>query len=332
MSLYYPKSRDEWLALRHKYVSSTEVSALFGVSRYLTAFELALVKQDKVPSSFEASERSEWGLYLQLPVAKKFADDYGIKVRALNAYAVHEDAGMGASFDYEIVGVKDGEAPKGDVLRDMWKTNGPGVLEIKTVDYLIFRDQWHEDKDGNYEAPAGIEIQVQQELHCIERKWAVIGVLVAGNQGHVLIRDYDADVGKALEAKCRAFWRDLKAGKLPPPTLPEDADIMRKIYAYAEPGKLLDAQDDKEIHSLCAEYADAQQLAKGAEDRKKTVQAKLLEKIGTAEKVLVDGFTISAGMVAPAWVERYERAGYRNLRVYTKKAEKVPKSIKEEAA
>ena len=330
--LHHPKSREDWLALRHKYVSSTEVSALFGACPYLTAYELALIKSDKVASSFEASERSEWGLYLQLPVAKKFADDYGISVRALNAYAVNEDAGMGASFDYEIVGIKEGTPPKGTVLQDMYKANGPGILEIKTVDYLIFRDQWHEDDEGNFEAPAHIEIQVQQELHCIGRSWGVLGVLVAGNQGHILIRDRDEAVGLSLESKCREFWRNLKAGKLPPPMLPEDAGIMRKIYAYAEPGKLLDAQDDKEITDLCRQYADAAQLAKGAEEQKKTAQAKLLERIGTAEKVLVDGFTISAGMVAPTWIERYERAGYRNLRVYTKKAETAPKAKKEKAA
>ena len=322
MSLHHPKTREEWLALRHKYVSSTEVAALFGASRYITAYELALTKSDKIPSQFEASERSEWGQYLQLPVAKKFADDYGISVRALNAYAVIEESGMGASFDYEIIGIKEGTPHKGPVLQDMYKANGPGILEIKTVDYLVFRDQWHEDDEGNFEAPAHIEIQVQQELHTIARSWGVLGVLVAGNQGHILIRDRDEEVGKSLEAKCREFWRDLRAGKLPPVTLPEDAGIMRKIYAYAEPGKLLDAQDDPVIRDLCAQYADAAQLAKGAEEVQKTVQAKLLERIGTAEKVLVDGFTISAGMVAPAWIERYERAGYRNLRIYTKKATK----------
>jgi hypothetical protein len=41
--------------------------------------------------------------------------------------------------------------------------------------------------------------------------------------------------------------------------------------------------------------------------------------LGDAEKVLFDDLTVSAGMVAPAKIEAYERAGYRNLRVYPKK-------------
>jgi putative phage-type endonuclease len=321
MTIYNPKSRDEWLALRHKYVSSTEISALFGMSPYMTAFELAHHKQSPVAADYEKNERMEWGLYLEKPIAQKFADDYGVSVRKLNAYAVDEAAGLGASFDYEIVGVKP-EAPKGTVLQQMYENNGPGVLEIKNVDYLIWRDQWPE-VDGLQEAPAHIELQVQQELHCIDRKWAAIAVLVAGNSGHVLIRDRDPAVGKSIAAKAAAFWRDLRGGKLPPVTLPEDAEIIRKIYSYAEPNKVMDATDNDEIRRLCNEYLDASLLAKGAEQRKDTVKAKLLQMIGDSERVLVDGYNFSAGVVADTVIPSYTRSGYRNLRITAKKAQPI---------
>jgi len=315
--IIHPGSREEWLKLRHSCVSSTEVPALFGMSPYITAFELAIGKEQPEPTELELGERAEWGLYMERPIAQKFADDYGVKVRKLDSYAVKQEVGIGASFDFEIVGLKD-TAPAGPVLQGLYTNLGAGVMEIKTVDFLIWRDQWP-DRDGMQEAPAHIELQVQAQLHCLDRKWAAICVLVGGNTGKLLIRERDEDVGKAIEAKVSAFWRDLRQGKRPPISLPDDAEIIRKIYSYAEPGKVLDAQADAEMRAICLEYENARLAATDAENKRKSAQAKLLQKIGDAEKVLVEGYTISAGMIAPTWIERYERKGYRNIRVTAKK-------------
>ena len=108
--IHYPKTREEWLALRHKYVSSTESAGLKGLSPYITAFELFHDKAQKEPTSFESSERMEWGTRLEETIAKGIAEKYGIKVRKLNAYVSRDGTGMGSSFDFEIVGVKIGRA------------------------------------------------------------------------------------------------------------------------------------------------------------------------------------------------------------------------------
>ena len=42
--LIFPKSREEWLDIRKSHISSTESAALFGLSKYATAFELAVQK------------------------------------------------------------------------------------------------------------------------------------------------------------------------------------------------------------------------------------------------------------------------------------------------
>lgn len=328
----YPKTRDEWLALRHKHISSTEVAALFGLSPYLTAYELAVVKKqpshDNEFNLFEASERTEWGLVQQRAIAGRIAQKFGIKCRAISGYAIHsyQHCRMGSSFDYEIIGIADDEFPKdGDpILRDMYKKFGAGILEIKNVDALIFRDQWSEDDDGRREAPAHIEIQVQHQLACIARQWGAIGVLVGGNKLELLVRERDDAVNQAIAKKCEWFWNLLAKGGMPPVELPADAEIIGKLYRYAEPGKVLDVQADPDetISALCAAYKEAAARAAAAEDEKKTAKAQLLLVIGDAEKVLAKGFTISATSIADTEIAAYTRKGHRNVRI---NAAKPPK-------
>lgn len=327
----YPKTRDEWLALRHKHISSTEAAALFGLSPYSTAFEIAV--QKKQPShvndytTFEANERSEWGLVQQRAIAGRIASKFGIRCRAMNGYAIHSylHCRMGASFDYEIIGLADEFPEDGDpILRDMYLKHGAGILEIKNVDSMIFRDQWNEDDEGRREAPAHIEIQVQHQLACIGRMWGAIGVLVGGNKLELLVREKDHEVNMAITRKCEWFWNTLAKGEMPPVELPADAEIIGKLYRYAEPGKVLDvqAEPDEKVSALCAAYKAAAAQATAAEEAKQTAKAQLLLLIGDAERVLAKGFTISATSIAETEVAAYTRKGYRNVRVNPVKPKK----------
>lgn len=311
--LHYPQDRKDWLALRHKYISSTESSALFGLSPYTTPFELAVVKKNLVPPPDLSNERTDWGLRLQRSIAKGIADRYGVKVKALNAYATYYQisCGMGASFDYEIVGLAEGEFEPND-LRERYTMLGAGILEVKNVDWLVFK-QWQ--VDGTIEAPPHIEIQVQHQLACIDRMWAAIGVLVGGNQLELLIRERDQKVINTLADKCARFWQDLNKGIMPDPDLPADAKIIAQIYNYAEPGKVVDRQNDPELSAMVAEYHAAMRAEKDAVAAKDAAKAKILMCIADAESVLVEGFKINTSMVAETPIAAYTRKGYRNFRV-----------------
>ena len=318
--IHYTKTRDEWLALRHKYVCSTDQAALHGLSPYTTMFELYHSKSAPTYTEWEAGERAEWGIALEDAVARKIANDYGVKVRKLSAFVSRDGTGMASSFDYEIVGLKE-DHTEDSVLRGMYTESGPGILEIKCVDWLVFRNQWLE-VDGEREAPPHIEIQVQHQLHCIERKWAALGVLVGGNSLKLIIREYDATVGHALETATKAFFKRIAAKQPPDPALPADADLIAQIYNFGDPSKVVDAQDNADVLALCTEYLDASTLIKAYEDRKQTAKAKLLMLIGDASKVIVsDGISISAGTVGETVVKEFTKKAYRNFRV-TQKAKK----------
>lgn len=327
MTIHQPKSTDEWLKLRQDFVSSTESSALFGLNPYLTPYELAVIKKSPEPSEvYNDNERQRWGKMLQRVIAQSIADDYGVKVRALTAYCTIDETRIGASFDYEVVGLKDGwkqEEEGQDSLRVLYRQHGAGVLEIKNVDGLVFKNDWFEE-GKKIEAPAHIELQVQHQLAVIDRAWSAIGVLVGGNRRLVICRMMDEDVGAAIKVRVERFWKGLAEGKMPALTLPQDARVIRDLYGYAETNSVLDyqaerAEDGAPIHELAAKHMQSTGALSAAKKAHETSGALLIMAMGTAAKALFDDMTVNAAMVKSTIVPEYERAAYRALRIYPKK-------------
>jgi putative phage-type endonuclease len=305
-------TREAWLKARTQCVSSTESAALFGMSQFGTAFELAQQKLNGA-ADVESNERIAWGARLQAAIAQGIADDYGVIIESLDlAYAVHpEHPRMGSSFDFTIVDAKEPFSDLGKLVRE----HGPGLLEIKNVDWLVYKN-WPE-----HDAPDHIEIQVQHELEVAQLPWAVLGVLVGGNRTELYTRMRDVDVGAAIARKVDEFWQNLEKGILPPVVMPQDADIVIRLYGYAEPNKVFDGQNDEVLWALCQHYEEASLRIKAATDAQKTAKAEILQHIGDAERALVKGYTLSAAMVAPAEVQAYTRGGYRNFRLTKKKTD-----------
>lgn len=298
-----PDHEQHWHALRVEDITSTESSALFNMSPYSTAFELWHRKRDMTMVQIPDNERMRWGRRLQDAIAYGIAEDQGWLCEPMKEYIRLVDAKMGASFDFKMID----------------DSNRIGVFEIKNVDYLVFRDKWLVNDDGSVEAPEHIEIQLQHQLHVSGYEWGAIGVLVAGNAPRVLIRERDVEVGNAIEARVRNFWKSIADNQPPEPSYPEDAEFVSKLYGFAEPGKVLDARGDAEIAALCEQYAQASIREKEADEDKKTAKAQLLQKIGDHEKCLLDGYSISATMTAPTEVAAFTRAGFRNFRLTAKK-------------
>jgi putative phage-type endonuclease len=300
-----PESEEHWHKLRAQDVTSTESPALFGLSPYMTKFELWHRKKSGEVYSIKDNERMFWGRKLQDAIASGIAEQNNWKAGPRPEYERLTNVRMGSSFDYCAI-----PDDIGALI---------GMLEIKNVDYLAFRDNWTVGEDGEIEAPPHIEIQLQHQLHVSGYTWGAIGVLVGGNKPHVLIREYDPKVGKGIENKIREFWLSIEAGREPEPFYPDDSKFVQSLYGYAEPGKILDARDDDEIATLCHDYAEASKREKLAKEDKDIAKAKLLEVIGNAEKVIASGFSISCGIVAPCELS-YTRDGYRLFKVTKKKS------------
>ena len=336
-----PTSTEHWLSLRVPDVTSTDASALFGMSPYKTRFELYHEKRDAVPISIDDNERMETGREIEPVIARLFARRYGVKIRALNSYAriiltegLGVPHGIGASFDYEIVGLADDWTGTDATYRTLYEQHGAGLLECKNVDGLVHARNWKrgrtdEGEDAS-EAPDHIEVQLQAQLECANRAWGVICPLIGGNRLAPIARTRDAEFGEYLRAEATKFWLEVLAGTPPPAVMPDDAEAIIRLYGHAEPGKLADLRDDPTAEQLAADYRAALDMENEAKERKAVARAEMLQLLadkGTpdAERILTGSHKISAGIVAPTkgklvteeMIGTYvgARKGYRGFRI-----------------
>ncbi len=304
-----PKDKNDWLALRTLDITSTEIAALFGCNPYMTEFELWHRKKNKEVVKLDTNERMKWGTRLEDSIAAGIAEDNDWMVHNLKEYIRIPDLRVGSSFDF----YKEEEPKPYEFIRT-------ALLEIKNVDSLAFRDGWI--VDGNeVEAPPHIELQVQHQLLVSGLPKAYIGALVGGNRVYLLERDVDPAVAEAIQVHAAKFWKSIDDNTPPDPDFNKDAEFIAKLMGYAKPGSILDAKDNTDIGSLAAEYRELGAKEKDIKATKNAIKAKLLQKIGEAEKVLGEKFTISSGMVGPSHVE-YDREGYRSFRIHWRKDDK----------
>lgn len=273
----------EWLARRAADVTSTESAALFGMSPYVTRFELWHRKKSGVVPEFKASERMTWGTRLEAAIAQGIAEDREWKVKPLKVYMRDPMLRMGSSFDFLIEDDGSGQ---------------PALLEIKNVDALAFKRGWVEHDDGTLEAPEHIEVQVQHQMAVSGYRRAYIGALVGGNTVQVIQRDADDEVIAGLRAAVAEFWRTVDAGEEPNPVMPEDAQAVIRLSGYAEPNKIVDRTGETDLAQLIDEYRRLSAEAKDIEEQVQVKKALILLTIGDAERVICGSHEIRAGMVA----------------------------------
>jgi len=305
-------SQDQWLAERTKDVTSTEVSALYGLSPYLTEYELFHQKRQGHVVKFEANERMKWGNRLEAAIAHGAAEDQGWKISKLNVYMRDISARLGSSFDFQIDSSSD----------------GPGILEIKNVDWLQYKQKWIDDGAGNIEAPEHIELQIQHQMEVSGHNWCALVALVGGNEQKVILRNRDRSIGQDIRGKVGEFWERIAANRAPSPDYTADAEfIIKQLRADADAG--LVAQSDAALDELIERYAFLSQAVKDQSALRDATRAQILERIGKASKVLSPLGSISCGMtkaslgtlVTADMVGKYigGREGFRNFRFYPAK-------------
>jgi putative phage-type endonuclease len=287
-----PANEAEWLKMREQDLTSTEAAALFGASPYTTEFRLHQEKIGALPRLFEENIRMKWGNRLEAAIAYGVAEDHGIIVEPFKKYLRIPELRMGSSFDFQIVGLVDG-FPVDTAAREMYKENGPGVMEVKNVDGLQFRRQWIEDGE-DIEAPPHIEFQVQHQLVVADLGWSMIAPLVGGNTPKVFIRPRDIGIGEAICERVIHFWDRIKRGVAPEPDFAKDGDTIKKLSVEND-GSFIDLSADAHFAAVCRAYKAAGADEKAAKERKAAAQAELLTLIGKAKSGITNGFKFSAG-------------------------------------
>lgn len=283
----------DWLAARKKFITSTEVAALFGAGAFIkTPYELFHLKAGTVqPPEFNENDRIKWGLRLESAIAYGIADDLGLVVEPLKAFMTMPDFGLAASFDFAVVGLVEGREE--NEARQMFREHGKGVLEIKNIDSLQFKRGWLDDGE-TLEAPVQYEFQVQAQMEVSDMGWAILAPLVGGNTPRPMIRIRDRDAGEAIRSKAKEMWQRIAAGNEPSPDFTKDGDIIAQVYRDND-GSAVDLSHDDRLAALCRAYKKAAADEKAAKEAKDAAKAEILTIIKHAKSIAYAGGKISAG-------------------------------------
>lgn len=287
-----------WHELRAQHVGGSEVSALFGEHAQLTKYELWQIKAGRIaPADLSDNDRVFWGTVLEPAVAEGVRRKTGWNVRKVRRYySCLPELGAGASLDYEVVA----------------NERGPGVLEIKTADWLVTKN-WEDDSP-----PLAYELQLQHEMAAANRAWGCMAVLVGGNDLRLFHYEKRPTTAEIIEREIRAFWQSVNDNQPPAPDFTRDTDTIKRVYGSAVDGKVIDLGLGGRAEKLVAEYQAAAALGKDADARKDAAKGELLQMISDAETALCGTAKISAKMVSGSHVE-YDRKPYRDFRISVSK-------------
>ena len=183
-------NREEWKALRSKYIGGSDAAAVVGMNAYVSPLSLWAEKTGRLPG-FEGNLATEVGTYMEEFVAQKFAEVTGKKVRRCNLSWFNDQYPWAiANIDREIVGEDAG-------------------LEIKTTSELNLK----KFKNGEY--PANYYVQIVHYLAVTGKKRWYLAVLIGNREFKWFTIERDEEEIKALMEAEEAFWEQVKTDTPP---------------------------------------------------------------------------------------------------------------------
>lgn len=283
MLIPMPVTREEWLALRQKYVGASESAALFGVQAAyaLDHFALHHVKAGNARPPAVGGARVEWGKRLEEIVAMAVAEEHGYVV-SKGRYAIADDCpGMAASLDFEI---------EADPLGEF---DGPGVLETKNVDWMVHRRSWTDN-----EPPVNILIQNQHQLGSTAWKWGAVAGLVGGNDLKLYRYAARPKLITDIKARVTKFWEDIAAGRAPDTSSSESSgDVLRSLYP--DPiDEAVDMSGSNEWPEAVAAFIDAQAANKAAKEAYGDAKNRVAALLGNYKRGWGSGYSVNTSITA----------------------------------
>lgn len=297
MSIVPVQNLDDWHALRAKHIGASEVSALFGCAPDYaqSAYSLWQIKSGRIPAPAVDGLRIEAGRRLERAIGQWIADIEGWKVEPMEGYAVSDTVpGLGCTPDFRIVDHAD----------------GPGLLEVKSVDWLQHKRAWGD------EPPVHIEIQLQCQMLVTGCKWGAVGVLVGGNDPKVYRFEYREKIGKEIERRVAAFWQSVADAKEPPVDgSSATAAAIAEMFPEAKPGASIDLDGDNEFPGRWAALVQARADRNAAEKTETANKNWLMAKVGDAELIRYGGQIIATAKVTKRKGYAVEPSSSRVLRI-----------------
>lgn len=243
---------------RASVIGASEVAALFDKSPWLTEFELWHRKRGTIATpEFATDERQQAGVRMEGAIIDWACDKWGYsKIKTPDRVQIGRLGGHPDQLAH---------CPE----------RGVGVLEVKTVDRLLFRD-WGD------EPPLHYQLQAVTYAGLTGLKWADLIVLVGGNQLERFQIEARPKLFETICAKAEAFWQSIEEGRAPLPDFTRDRDSIVEICRDLSVEQI-DLTADNLAPEACREYLAAHEAEKEAKARKDAAQAEIMFKLSQAE-------------------------------------------------
>jgi len=276
----YMEITDEtsWLEKRKKYVTSTEVAALFGSSPYLTAFELWHIKKGNIPATdLSGNNFVQFGKLVEPVIVQMIElENPDWKIEPCRLFAYCDTDRIGSSFDYWVT--IDGHK---------------GLMEIKSTSYAEYKRIYEDD-----EAPVHYEIQAQVELEMMPEAEFILQVAFLADTRSLkyIHRDRDSEMGLAMRNAVRDFWGMDSA---PPVDYSRDKSILAKVAPNLDPERQIDGTEDERLNELAAMYKAEKELEKQSKENADKFYAEIMDRIGNAKYAWTKKHKISVVDIKP---------------------------------
>lgn len=260
-----------WRAIRAKNIGASEVAALFGLSPWMTRWQLYMLKTGKLPDVFETKIMTQ-GKHFEPAIAAYAQEKFSIQLRKVHRYITSDDTpGMGASLDYEQY--------------------GDGALVPTEIKWSLFGDGWDWESDELTEIPDSYMMQVQHQLACAGASEGQLIAFTGGDLKRMIIPRSERLITAIREAVA-AFWADVAAGNEPPVDFAADADAVTRL-AYLSKLRTLVMTPDRA--PLFETWKTASAEAKAAEARADAARAEVLKLVIDSGEGNDEGVKVTCG-------------------------------------
>lgn len=262
---------EEWLEGRLHGIGGSEAGIVLGLNPWKSRLELWDEKVNKTRHlDPDAEIRLKVGNILEPLIAEEYSKTTGRELE-IRPQKVHSK--------YPFI--------LGNIDREILGSNrrGPGILEIKTKG--AFTD-WEDDIPVYYKA------QIQHYMEIYGHEWGSFAILDMGRL-KIDIIDVERDdefISKLVKEEIE-FWK-LVENNTPPPICPTKAceEFLREKYKVSE-DITIDISDNKDAIKWAAMLREAKRNIKAFDIMETEAKNNLMSIVGTAQKAMGDGYTIS---------------------------------------
>lgn len=286
------ESREEWLALRKRYLTASDVPAILGQVPWdspLAVFgrKLGLIDEK------EETEAMRFGKLLQPIVRDAYVEETKRQVTDVGEYTLLVSERwpfLACTLDY--------------LIEPIPTRPGEGTLEVKTTG-AFHRGEWSEGP------PIRSQIQLQMQLIVTGLLWGSVAGLIGGQSFRWADVDPDVDFQEAAVQAVREFHRRLELKDPPPADWGDSSKAVLKALYPQETGETIALPD--EAHTWYEQWEAGRKLESQGKKQKDEFGNLIRQAIGSA----TFGVLAGVGKFKLATVSQPEKTiqafSYRNL-------------------